>query len=153
MSLGAAWTGAGPRVMPPIICLALFGAALATAQAPQRPGMSYTEESPPSRARLELRHLQGQARDRAGMAIPGVALGLYTDAAPHRLLALALADADGKFDFGKRLAPGDYRLIAQYPGLCTANIPVRVSPRAPGRKLALRMEFPGLDVCSYAQLK
>jgi len=135
------------------LLLLLFLSGLALGQLAKRPGMSYTEETPPNRVRIVLKHLRGQARDRGDQPIPAVALGLYTEAAPHELIALGETDDGGNFDFGKKLAPGPYRLIAMYPGLCTANIPVEVNPRGPDKKLALRMEYPGLDVCSYATAK
>jgi hypothetical protein len=119
----------------------------------QRPGLSYTRETPPNRVRLPLPRVQGQALDHIGLVVPDVVLGLYSDPAPHRLLARAMSGPGGHFDFGKRIPPGNYRLIAMYPGTCTANIPLRVDPRAKHKKLQLRMEYPGLGVCSYALLR
>lgn len=119
----------------------------------QAQGMRYEEESPPILERLPLRQLRGQARDRMGNAISGLLLGLYTDASPHQLLAATETDAHGNFDFGRRLPAGNYRLIAKYPGLCTANIPVAVTTQTRHSHLELRMEYPGLDVCSSAQVK
>lgn len=144
------------RWLPVAVALALGLAAAGQLQveSPQQAlGMSYTRETPPNRVRLALRRLQGQAKDRMENVIPGVQLGVYTDAGPHRLLAASVTDEHGKFDFGKAVPPGDYRLIAKYPGLCTANIPVEINPRARHSHLELRMEYPGLDVCSYAQAK
>jgi|GEM_PF-4599617 len=135
------------------LLLLLFLSGLLYGQFAKRPGMSYAEETPPNRVRIVLRHLHGQARDRGDQAVPAVALGLYTEAAPHTLVALGQTDDGGNFDFGKKLAAGSYRLIAMYPGLCTANIPVEVNPRGPNQKIELRMEYPGLDVCSYATAK
>lgn len=135
------------------LALGMCALAQAPAQRPAPSAMSYEDETPPSPVRFELRRVAGVARDRAGMAIPRVGLGLFTDAAPHRLLALVVTGPNGKFDFGK-LPDGDYRLVAKYPGLCTANIPIALRRQARNRHhLELRMEYPGLDVCSYAQAK
>ncbi|MGH9415219.1 MAG: carboxypeptidase-like regulatory domain-containing protein [Terriglobales bacterium] len=137
----------------------LLGQGLAAAAtpaqyaAPYHPKMAYAEQASPARARLPLPRIRGQITDRAGNAVPQVELGLYTDAAPHKLLALALSDDHGKFDFGGAIPSGNYRLIAMYPGLCTANVPLELNRNARRRSLALRMEYPGLDVCSHATLK
>ncbi len=138
-----------------LLTLALgWGAAAQFAPLPgQPPGLSYTRETPPNRARLAVPRIQGRALDHIGMAVPEVVLGLYSDPAPHQLLARAMTGPNGHFDFGKKIPPGNYRLIAMYPGTCTANIPLQVNPRAKHKKLQLRMEYPGLGVCSYALLR
>ncbi len=136
----------------PILALLLLAPPQLQVPTPQQAmGMSYTREHPPNLRRLGLRRLQGQARDRMHNAIPGVQLGVASDPAPHRLLQAGVTDEHGKFNFGKAVPPGNYRLIAKYPGLCTANIPIAISPRARHNHLQLRMEYPGLDVCSYAE--
>lgn len=121
--------------------------------APYHPKMAYAEQSPPATVRLALPQVRGQVTDRVGNAVAQVELGLYTDPAPHKLVALALSDDNGKFDFGRSIPSGDYRLIAMYPGLCTANVPIELTPKARRRQLALRMAYPGLDVCSTATLR
>ncbi len=139
-----------------ILALAL-GLGTAPRLAPQRismaPGLSYTRETPPNRVRLPLRRVRGQALDHIGMVVPNVVLGLYSDPAPHKLLARAMTGPGGHFDFGNHIPPGNYRLIAMYPGACTANIPLQVNPRAKNKRLRLRMEYPGMGMCSYALLR
>ncbi|MGH9487519.1 MAG: carboxypeptidase-like regulatory domain-containing protein [Terriglobales bacterium] len=130
----------------------LLLAAAAAAQFAQRPGMSYERENPPNLARLDVRRIRGKVVDRMHTAVPGVALGLYTETAPHKLLALGTSDTQGNFDFGKKIAAGNYRLIAKYPGLCTANIPLQVNPHGSGKKIILHMQYPGLGFCSFALL-
>jgi hypothetical protein len=121
---------------------------------PPRPAMSYEVETPPNNVRFDLRRVQGIAVDRAGMVIPRVGVGLFTDDPAHHLLAMVITGEDGKFDFGKAIPDGNYRLVAKYPGLCTANIPLALSHKTGSRHhLELRMEYPGLDVCSYALAK
>ncbi len=139
-----------------ILLLVFWGASIVGAQTiPQRAlgrGMSYVEETPPNTERFVIRRADGVVHDRENMVVSHVALALYTDAAPHQMIALVGSDDSGKFDFGNKIPDGDYRLIAEYPGLCTANIPLRVQHKGRGRKpLELRMEYPGLDVCSYAR--
>lgn len=134
------------------LLLLIACAGMCLAQTARRPGMSYTLESPPN-PQLDVRQIRGEAVDPIPTAIPLVALGLYTDAAPHKLLALGSTDEQGKFDFGKKIAPGKYRLIAIYPGLCTANIPLAVTRHGSGKKIILHMTYPGLGACSYAMLK
>lgn len=130
----------------------LLLAGMCLAQTAHRPGMSYAVESPPN-PQLEVRRIRGEAVDPIQTAIPLVELGLYTGSAPHKLLALGSTDEQGKFDFGKQIAPGKYHLIAIYPGLCTANIPLLVDRHGTGKKIILHMTYPGLGACSYALLK
>jgi hypothetical protein len=136
-----------------VMALAVAASAQYASLPNKAPGLSYTRENPPNRVRLALPRVQGQALDHIGMAVPGVVLGLYSDPAPHRLLARTVSDTSGRFDFGKAIPPGTYRLIAMYPGTCTANVPLRISRRARHKQLRLRMEYPGLGVCSYALLR
>ena len=139
----------------PVMIFAL--GVLVMPQTARRPAMSYEVESPPvagapAQPQLRVRTIQGEVRDREGMAIPHVGLGLFTDTPDHRFLRIVVTGDNGSFDFG-HVAPGSYRLVAKYPGLCTANIPLSVDRNAPGRHILLRMEYPGLDVCSRARLK
>lgn len=137
-----------------VLALPALAGAPAQLLAPSPKAMSYEEETPPNLVRFELRKVEGVARDRMGNVIPTVGLGLFTDASPHRLVAMVITDDKGKFDFSDRVPDGDYRLVAKYPGLCTANIPLAVRHKAPNRHhLDLRMEYPGLGVCSYATAK
>lgn len=113
--------------------------------------LAYTEMTPPMTGRLLLRQARGVVRGREGAAIPQVRLGLFTDAAPHRLVAATITDSRGNFDFSHAVPDGDYRLVAMYPGLCTANIPLRLERRAGNRHhLELVLEYPGLDLCARA---
>jgi len=143
--------------------LPVLGLALAAALAAQVPqtlpqavtaarALAYEEETPPNLSRLELRRAEGVARDRSSSPIPAVTIGLFSDdGGGHKLLAALTTGQDGKFDFGDKIPDGNYRLIAKYPGLCTANIPIAVRKHARHHhRLELRMEYPGLDVCSYA---
>ena len=134
-----------------LISLSLLG-LLAVAQAPIHLGLAYAPEPAPV-IRLSLRRVRGLLRDHENLAIPGVALGLFPETAGHAMLAISVSDAHGKFDFGGQVPAGDYQLVAQYPGLCTAHVPVTVSPGAKNRQLVFEMTFPGLGACSSAHLK
>lgn len=114
--------------------------------------MTYEIENPPNLL-LEVKRIRGLAVDPTATVIPGIALGLYTESEPHRLLAAATTDEKGKFDFGKSIPPGDYRLIAKYPGLCTANVPIQLSRKGSGKEIQLRMQSPALGGCSTASLR
>lgn len=125
--------------------------ALTPAQATR---LTYTEMSPPMSERFLLRQAHGVVQGREGAPIARVQLGLYTEAAPHRLLAATVTDDKGRFKLELKLPPGDYRLVAMYPGLCTANVPLRLDPRAGNRHhLVLTLEYPGLDLCARAEAK
>lgn len=116
--------------------------------------LTYAEMSPPMPERFALRQAQGVVRGREGAPIARVEIGLYTEAAPHRLLAATVTDEKGRFKLDLKLAPGDYRLVAMYPGLCTANVPLHLDPRTGNRyRLQLTLEYPGLDLCARAVAK
>lgn len=139
--------------------LLLFAlAAPLAAQFPLTPAqatrLTYTEMSPPMSERFLLRQARGVVEGREGAPIARVQLGIYTEAAPHRLLAATVTDDQGRFKFELKLPSGDYRLIALYPGLCSANVPLRLDPHAGNRHhLVLTLEYPGLDLCARAAAK
>lgn len=119
-------------------------------------GMSYEIEvapvaGAPEQPALEISRIRGRARDPGGNAIEDVGLGLFTADASHRFITMVVSDADGNFDFGKSVPAGQYRLVAKYPGSCTANIPITLNRRARHSHIDLTMAYPGLEVCSSAR--
>jgi hypothetical protein len=88
-------------------------------------------------------------------AISGACLSLFTEK-EHTLVASAVADSEGRFQFG-HVAAGHYRLLARSNGFCTANIPVLImgsSPAAKSQATELLIHFrpAGIDTCSYGEL-
>lgn len=137
------------RLTPILIVLA----AAVLAQTAPRPAMSYEAGGNRNQPSIAVRQVRGVVKDREGIAVPHVGLGLFTGTPDHRLVEMVLSGPDGQFDFGQHISEGRYRLVAKYPGLCTVNIPIVLNRRASGKKILLDMRYPGLDVCSYAQLQ
>ena len=130
----------------------LFLAALAAAQSPLHLGLAYAPE-PPAALRLQLRRVRGQVQDREQLPVEGAALGLFQETGSHEMLAIVVSGNKGKFDFGAKVPPGDYQLVAQYPGLCTANIPITLTPAARHDQIVFTMTVPSLGPCSSARVK
>ncbi|HEY7837136.1 MAG TPA: carboxypeptidase-like regulatory domain-containing protein [Terriglobales bacterium] len=147
-----AWGSGAPKP-----ARAQAGGAAAPRQAP-RPFMSYEVEVPPvagapAQAALEVSRIRGRAHDDVGNSIATVGLGLFTADANHQFITMVITDNQGKFDFGQAIPAGNYRLVAKYPGSCTANIPITVNRRAHHSTIDLTMEYPGLDLCSSARVR
>ena len=87
-------------------------------------------------------------------AVASACLGLFTEQ-DHRLVATAVADDEGRFQFDEVRA-GNYRLVVQAAGLCVANVPLKVvgGGRSKDQKqLVIHMRPPGIDDCSYGDYK
>jgi hypothetical protein len=102
---------------------------------------------------LILRRVTGSTIVETGESeIPGVGLVLFSEE-EHKRVAMTAADDNGEFSF-EHVPPGDYRLVASYPGFPLANVPVKVVrwPRGgflKSRSLVIHLELPGIDHCSY----
>jgi hypothetical protein len=86
--------------------------------------------------------------------VPGACLTLFT--ADHKFVANAVADNSGGFHF-TGVGPGKYRLVAQAPGFCTANIPIQVVKASPKSKLqrqqiVIHYRLTGIDTCSWGKI-
>lgn len=87
-------------------------------------------------------------------AVAGACLGLFTEQ-DHRLVAITVADNEGRFQFDEVRA-GKYRLVVQAAGLCVANVPLQVvrgSRRKDQKQLVIHMRPAGIDDCSYGDYK
>lgn len=82
-------------------------------------------------------------------------LGLFTEK-DHRLVASAVADEEGRFEFGS-IPPGRFRLVVRDPLnlFCLANTPIEVVKwrRGKERSLVIHMRPAGIDSCSYGDFK
>jgi hypothetical protein len=82
-------------------------------------------------------------------------LGLFTEM-DYRLVASAVADQSGRFNFGS-VPTGRYRLVVRDPqnAFCVANIMLRVVrwPRSKTKPLVIHLRPAGIDDCSYAGFK
>jgi hypothetical protein len=98
-----------------------------------------------------VRRVTGLAHDDAGVAIPKVSLGLFSERS-HSLVAVAQTADDGKFTF-TIVASGKYRLVAASPGFCSANVPIVVrAGAASNRRIDLHMKVGGIDTCSFGTI-
>jgi hypothetical protein len=129
----------------------LCGAARAgVGQEPVVP--TYVNENPTDPAPLTLRELQGSVRGLGGDPIPRATVSLFNEVG-HTLVASVNSDRDGKFRFDK-VEHGLYRVVARVPGLCPANIPVKVQGSLLAhRKLVITMRPKDIDTCSYGMTK
>jgi hypothetical protein len=100
---------------------------------------------------LRIAAVRGFARDSQGIAIPQVCLGVFTES-DHRLVASGQTDQDGHFEL-KRVAKGDYRLVAQYDSFAPANAKLRVGGLWTGKALEVQMRPAGLDSGSSIRVK
>jgi len=113
--------------------------------------MQYEHETQIDNVPYRIRQVKGTARDWEGDVVPGLCIGVFTEA-EHKLVATAETDEKGAFEL-KDLPAGDYRLVAHYTGLCSTNIRLRIQPRLRSKKvLALHMVLPAIDTCSYGEL-
>jgi hypothetical protein len=152
------------------ICTALVGAFLQVAVSgpvfSQEPSQCtgaerYPDPEPVSLVEtgaLVLQRVSGIAAIRVGDKIlppsqlHGACLSLFA-AASHKFVASAPVDKHGRFQFGA-VPPGDYRLVARAPGLCTGNDPVRVSVLRAGRRnrtIVVNFQVLGYDSCTSAE--
>lgn len=102
---------------------------------------------------LKLHSIHGIAKDEDGSLIPSMKVGIFTDGT-HALIAVTSTDRNGTFSFS-HIPAGKYRLVAEYPAFCTANVPILVDARPAERSaqaVELHMRVGGIDVCSFGSL-
>jgi hypothetical protein len=117
-------------------------------QSPPLEEMVYENQNRIDYKAITLAAVRGKAHDEQGVAIPNVFLGLFTNR-DHKLVMTTVSAADGTFEFAA-VAPGSYRLVAKYDGLCPANVPIKLVRHAsPKSHVDLHMKPRGLDSCSY----
>jgi hypothetical protein len=134
-----------------MIGLSVLAATPAYASQADAPAMYVNENStdPPP---LKLSGVEGQVRGLGGDSMPRVSVSLFTEVG-HTLLSTVLTDKDGKFRFNK-VEKGLYRVVARIPGLCPANIPVKIEGSLLAhRRLEITMQPKDIDTCSYGMAK
>jgi uncharacterized caspase-like protein len=113
--------------------------------------MKYEHRNQIDNVPFRISMVKGAATDQQGIAIPKLCIGIFTEA-KHDIVATAETDEKGTFEL-KDLPPSDYRLVAQYPGFCPANVRLRVQPQFRTKKaLVLHMKPAAIDSCSYGEL-
>ena len=86
-----------------------------------------------------------------GNKVTPACMSLFMDDS-HRFVASVAVDSRGVFRFNT-VAPGNYRLIARSPGLCTGNTLIKVTTASVdrGRKgIVVHFRIRQTDTCSYA---
>ena len=129
------------------------GARAGWGQSAAVPVPVYVNENQVDPAPLKLDGLSGKVEGLGGEPMPRAVVSLFTEQAPHTLIASVNSASDGKFKFAK-LEKGLYRVIARVDGLCTANIPVKIeSSLLAARRLIITMRPKDIDTCSYGMAK
>jgi len=109
-------------------------------------------ENPKDPAPLKVNGVEGRVRGLGGDAMPRATVSLFTEEG-HALVATAMSDKDGKFRFNK-VDKGFYRVVARVPGLCPANVPIKVeSSLLAKRNIEITMVAKDIDTCSYGMAK
>ena len=129
------------------------GARAAAAQSAAVPVPVYVDENGTDPAPLKLDGLSGKVQGLGGDPMPRAVVSLFTERAPHILVASVNSDRDGKFKFDK-VDKGFFRVIARIDGFCTANIPVKIeSSMLAHHELLITMQAKDIDTCSYGMAK
>ena len=139
----------------------LVSALLVNAQVPKcKSPIEYGNRNQVDPTRSTVGRLSGHAISEAGdpakqIGPVPVCLGVFTEK-DHRLVASAVADEDGRFNFGS-IPSGWFRLVVRDPqnAFCLANMPLHVVkwPRGKKKPLVIHMRPAGLDDCSYGDFK
>jgi hypothetical protein len=112
---------------------------------------AYVDENPVDPAPLKVTGVEGTVRGLGGDSMPMARVSLFTDG--HALVATVMSDKDGKFRFA-RVDKGLYRVVARVPGLCAANIPIKVESSILAKhRIEITMQPKDLDKCSYGMAK
>jgi hypothetical protein len=112
----------------------------------------YVDENSTDPAPLKLNGVEGTVRGLGKDALPRATVSLFTEDG-HTLVATMMTDKDGKFRFNK-VDKGLYRVVAGLPGLCTANVPIKVESSILAKhRLEITMQAKDLDRCSYGMAK
>jgi carboxypeptidase family protein len=143
-----------------MVTLGLGGLSLAAARADgQSAGAAntanataYVDENSVDPAPLKLTGVEGRVRGLGGDPMPRTSVSLFTEDR-HVLIATVMSDKDGKFRFNK-VDKGLYRVVARLPGLCAANIPIKVESSVLAKhRIEITMQPKDLDKCSYGLAK
>jgi hypothetical protein len=110
--------------------------------------MTYQDRNQVDYGPLRVGVAKGRVRDDAGVAIPSVCLGLFSEP-DHKLVATTQTDVKGAFRF-RHVASSRYRIVAKYEGFCPANAILLVQPTA-RRSLRIHMKPAAIDTCSYVE--
>ena len=113
---------------------------------------AYVDENDKDPAPLKIGAIEGKIHGLGGDAMSGASISLFTEDG-HSLVATVVSDKNGKYKFNK-VDKGLYRVVALVPGLCPANIPIKVdSSLLVHRKLDITMQPKDIDTCSYGMAK
>jgi hypothetical protein len=145
------------KQMNKILCLIVVFCAVALGScAPSLLGqsckeMAFSNENQVETVLIKVGYLSGRVIDPNGEVIPKACVGIFTEA-DHKLLEYAQADDNGNFQLGD-LPSGDYRMVGQSPGFCTANRRIRINSHSRNKKVLTLHLFPPLIHCpSYVDL-
>ena len=113
--------------------------------------MQYENRNQVDYGPLVVRRVNGFVVDGQGVSIPAANVGVFTEP-DHKLLFQTTTDSGGFFKI-EGLNRGEYRLVSQYNGFCTANARIMVASWPQGgiiksRGFHIRMVAREIDTCS-----
>ena len=134
--------------------IVILAAVVANAQSPKPDdAMVYENRNQIDPRPLKVHDVHGVAKAEDGALIPAMNIGIFTEGT-HALVASTKTNQDGQFTFS-HIPVGRYRLVAEYPAFCTANVPILVASqtlRHSGPAVELHMRVGGIDICSFGGL-
>jgi hypothetical protein len=142
--------------MTVLMAIGVVGLLAATpggrAQAGPAGAAVYVDENEKDPAPLKVGEVAGKISGLGGDGMSGIPISLFTEEG-HTLIATVVSDKNGKYRFNK-IGKGLYRVVAQVPGLCPANIPIKVDATLLARhRLMITMQPKDIDTCSYGMAK
>jgi hypothetical protein len=118
--------------------------------------MEYQDQNQVDYGPLNVRRIEGFARDMESTPVPGTCVGVFTEQG-HRLVSRAETDKNGWFALGT-VKPGRYRLVAKYDSFGVANVLLDVAAWPSGgifhnRALAVHLRPRNIDTTSFVDRK
>jgi len=101
----------------------------------------------PKPVKLAMPH--GTVQGMSGQALAQAHIGVFTER-EHRLVATVATNDSGLYSL-PQLPPGRYRLVAEEPDFCPANVPIRITGGFAGFPVPLRtldLQLHPLDSCA-----
>jgi hypothetical protein len=119
--------------------------------APREPGMNVEAAALRVQRVFGRAIIEGENTVITGDKVTPACMSLFTEDS-HRFVASVALDNRGNFNFGT-VRPGNYRLVARSPGLCTGNTKVQVTASRVGRGkngILVHFRIHNVDDCTFA---
>jgi len=113
--------------------------------------LSYENRNPFELGQIELTEIDGIAKDKNGVPVPDVCIGLFSEIRKE-LLAVTQTDKNGSFKLSN-IPNGRYRLVSQLEPFVAANAKIKINSRAKKKLLVLNLRLIGIDACSSFEVE